>query len=67
LNDPAIKENMKKLAAEPMMLTPAEFDRFVRAECRQAYAAFVGRVRRSRNPPSPPNACCGVADYASLI
>jgi tripartite-type tricarboxylate transporter receptor subunit TctC len=32
LNDQAIKEGMKKLAAEPMILTPDELDRFVVAE-----------------------------------
>ena len=32
LNDPGIKEGMQKLAAEPMLLTTAEFERFIRAE-----------------------------------
>ena len=40
LNDPAIKDGMKKLAAEPMVLTPAEFDRFIRAEI-ESNAAVV--------------------------
>ena len=40
LNDPAIKDGMKKLAAEPMILTPAEFDRFVAAEI-ESNAALV--------------------------
>jgi tripartite-type tricarboxylate transporter receptor subunit TctC len=32
LTEPGIKDSMKKLAAEPMIMTPAEFDRFVAAE-----------------------------------
>jgi tripartite-type tricarboxylate transporter receptor subunit TctC len=32
LNDPAMKELIKKLGADPMLLNPAEFDAFVRAE-----------------------------------
>jgi tripartite-type tricarboxylate transporter receptor subunit TctC len=40
LNDPAIKDAMTKLAAEPMVLTPAEFDRFIRAEI-ESNAALV--------------------------
>jgi tripartite-type tricarboxylate transporter receptor subunit TctC len=40
LNDPAIKDGMKKLAAEPMVLTPAEFDRFIRGEI-ESNAAVV--------------------------
>jgi tripartite-type tricarboxylate transporter receptor subunit TctC len=32
LNEPGIKDGMKKLAAEPMIMTSAEFDRFVADE-----------------------------------
>jgi tripartite-type tricarboxylate transporter receptor subunit TctC len=32
LNEPAIKDALKKLGADPMELTPARFDAFVRAE-----------------------------------
>jgi tripartite-type tricarboxylate transporter receptor subunit TctC len=32
LNDPDVQGNMRKLAADPMILTPAEFDRFIKAE-----------------------------------
>jgi tripartite-type tricarboxylate transporter receptor subunit TctC len=32
LNDPDIKEGIKKLAAEQMVMGPAEFDRFIKAE-----------------------------------
>jgi tripartite-type tricarboxylate transporter receptor subunit TctC len=40
LNDPAIQDGMQKLAAEPMLLTPAEFERFIRAEI-ESNAALV--------------------------
>jgi tripartite-type tricarboxylate transporter receptor subunit TctC len=40
LNEPSIKDGMKKLAAEPMIMTPAEFDRFVAAEI-ESNAALV--------------------------
>src|SRR5262249_27830752 len=32
LNEPAIKDALKKLGAEPMEMTPAQFDALVRAE-----------------------------------
>ncbi len=32
LNEPAIKDALTKLGAEPMEMTPAQFDAFVRAE-----------------------------------
>jgi tripartite-type tricarboxylate transporter receptor subunit TctC len=32
LNDPDVQANMRKLAAEPMILAPVEFDRFIKAE-----------------------------------
>ncbi len=32
MNDPAIKDALKKLGAEPMAMSPAQFDQFVRAE-----------------------------------
>src|ERR1700719_1078041 len=32
LNEPAIKDALKKLGADPMEMTPAQFDAFVRAE-----------------------------------
>jgi tripartite-type tricarboxylate transporter receptor subunit TctC len=40
LHEPVIKDGMKKLAAEPMIMTPAEFDRFVSAEI-EGNAALV--------------------------
>jgi tripartite-type tricarboxylate transporter receptor subunit TctC len=32
LNDPAMKQALKKLGANPMPLKPAEFEAFIRAE-----------------------------------
>jgi tripartite-type tricarboxylate transporter receptor subunit TctC len=32
LNDPGIQEGMKKTAAEPMIMQPEEFDRYIKAE-----------------------------------
>src|SRR5215471_8752928 len=40
LNEPAIKDALRKLGAEPMEMTPAQFDAFVRAEI-EANAALV--------------------------
>jgi tripartite-type tricarboxylate transporter receptor subunit TctC len=40
LNEPGIKDGMRKLAAEPMIMTPAEFDRFIAAEI-ESNAALV--------------------------
>jgi len=40
LSDPAVQDGMRKLAAEPMILSPAELDRFVAAEI-ETNAALV--------------------------
>jgi tripartite-type tricarboxylate transporter receptor subunit TctC len=40
LSDPAIKEGMNKMAAEPMIMKPEEFDRYIKAEI-ETIAAVV--------------------------
>jgi tripartite-type tricarboxylate transporter receptor subunit TctC len=40
LNDPAIKEGMQKMAAEPMIMKPEEFDAYIKAEI-ETIAAVV--------------------------
>jgi tripartite-type tricarboxylate transporter receptor subunit TctC len=40
LNEPAIKDALRKLGADPMEMTPAQFDAFVRAEI-ETNAALV--------------------------
>jgi tripartite-type tricarboxylate transporter receptor subunit TctC len=40
LNDPAIKEGIHKMAAEPMIMQPEEFDRYIKAEI-ETIAAVV--------------------------
>jgi tripartite-type tricarboxylate transporter receptor subunit TctC len=40
LNDPAIKEGMNRMAAEPMIMKPEEFDQYIKAEI-ETIAAVV--------------------------
>ena len=40
LNDPAIKEGMNRMAAEPMIMKPEEFDQYIKAEI-ETVAAVV--------------------------